>query len=85
MSSKDTERRLRLMEKQVEAAVSLLQDTKIDLLSKNDSLKIEIETLKAFLQRSHPELENSYQAMRDEVLRNIDPEWEERPRPEGKK
>lgn len=85
MSSKDTERRLRLMEKQVEAAVSLLQDTKIDLLSKNDSLKIEIETLKAFLQRSHPELENSYQAMRDEVLRNMDPEWEGRPRREGEK
>jgi hypothetical protein len=78
MEPSDVEQRLKLLEKQVEAAVSLFQDTKLDLLSGYDSLKIEIETLKRYLQNLHPDFQARYQELREEVVRSMDPEWAER-------
>lgn len=71
----DISQRVHLLEKQVESAVSLHQETKLELISAIDTLRIEIETLRMFLQRLHPELEHVYPTLKDEVVQKVDPEW----------
>lgn len=71
----DISQRVHLLEKQIESAVSLHQETRLELISAIDTLRIEIETLRVFLQRLHPELEHVYPALKDEVVQKMDPEW----------
>ena len=78
MELTDLEQRVRLLEKQVESTVALFQQTKLDLVSAVDNLKIEVETLKVFIKRLHPEFEQAYSEIREEVVRQVDPEWDGR-------
>lgn len=71
----DIAQRLLLLEKQVESAVSLYQEARLELISAIGQLRIEVETLRAFLQKLHPELEHLYPRLKDEVLQKLDPEW----------
>jgi len=63
------------MQTEIEATASLLKDAKIDLTAALDSMKIELEILKAYLARHHPEFTKSYAALREEAIQAIDPEW----------
>ena len=71
----DIAQRLLLLEKQVESAVLLYQEARLELISAIGQLRIEVETLRAFLQKLHPELEHLYPTLKDEVLQKLDPEW----------
>lgn len=75
MEDADIKQQLHLLQKQVEAAVSLLEESKLDLLSQIDSLKIEIEVLKRLLANSQPDFPRQYEQLKDTVTRAIDPEW----------
>ncbi len=75
MQELDVEQRFHLMQKEIEATASLLKDSKIDLTSAIDSLKIELEILKSYMQRFHPDFAKSYPALREEAIQAIDPEW----------
>lgn len=55
MEEKHIEHRFHLVQKEIEAAVSLIQDLKLDLISAIDALKIEVEVLRRFMQRYHPD------------------------------
>jgi hypothetical protein len=55
----------------------LFQDAKLDLLSAIETLRIEVETLRIFLQRHHPELKAVYSQLRDEAVENMNPEKED--------
>jgi hypothetical protein len=48
-----------LMQTEIEATASLLKDAKIDLTSAIDSIKIELEILKTYMARYHPEFAKS--------------------------
>lgn len=71
----DISQRVHLLEKQVESAVSLHQEARLELISAIHNLRIEVEILRVFLQKLHPELERVYPALKDEVVQKLDPEW----------
>jgi hypothetical protein len=71
----DIKHRFHLMQAEIEAIASLLKDTKVDLTLAVDSIKIELELLKAYMERFHPEFAWSYAKLRKEAIQAIDPEW----------
>ncbi|HYA27247.1 MAG TPA: hypothetical protein VEI95_00410 [Acidobacteriota bacterium] len=75
MQELDIEQRFHLMQKEIEAAVSLLKEAKLDLTATVDSLKIEIEALKTFMKRHHPGFAEAYPKLKEEAIQAIDPEW----------
>ena len=75
MDDQDIKHRFHLMQAEIEATASLLKDTKVDLTLAIDSIKIELEILKAYMERYHPEFAKSYPKLREEAIQAIDPEW----------
>jgi len=71
----DIKHRFHLLQTEIEATASLLKDAKIDLTSALDSLKIEVEILKSYMERYHPDFAKTYPALREEAIQAIDPEW----------
>lgn len=78
MEDIDIKQQLHLLQKEVEATVSLAEDTKLNLLSAIDSLRIEIEILKRFIEQYHPDFARRYPELKEAVIREVDPEWMER-------
>ena len=78
MEDADIKQQLHLLQKQIEAAVSLLERTKLDLLAQHDGLKIEVEVLKRFIAHQHSDFSHQYPQLKDAVTRAIDPEWLEK-------
>ena len=75
MQELDIEQRFHLMQKEIEATVALLKEAKLDLTASVDSLKIEIEALKTYIERHHPDFAESYAKLKEEAIQAIDPEW----------
>lgn len=75
MEDADIEQRFHLMQKEIEATVSLMRDNKLDLIAVIDSIKIELEVLKMYMERFHPGFADSYPKFREEAIQAIDPEW----------
>jgi hypothetical protein len=53
----------------------LLKEAKLDLTASVDPLKIEIEALKSYIERHHPDFAESYPKLKEEAIQTIDPEW----------
>ncbi len=77
MEELDIKQRFHLLQKEVEAAVSLIEDVKLDLLTAIDSLRIEVEVLKRFMERHHADFPRRYPELKEEMMRAVDPEWVE--------
>ena len=75
MQDADIEQRFHLMQKEVEATISLMKEAKLDLMAAIDSLRIEMEVLKTYMERYHPGFSESYPKLREEAIQAIDPEW----------
>ena len=75
MEDADLERRFHLMQKEIEATISLMREGKLDLVAAIDSLRIEMEVLKAYMERFHPGFAESYPKFKEEAIQAIDPEW----------
>lgn len=75
MQDADIQQRFHLMQKEIEATVSLLKEAKLDLTAAVDSLKLELEVMKIFMERYHPDFRGSYPKLREEAMQVIDPEW----------
>jgi hypothetical protein len=75
MEDADIEQRFHLMQKEIEATVSLMRDNKLDVMAAIDSIKIELEVLKMYMERFHPGFADSYPKFREEAIQAIDPEW----------
>ncbi|HUK39685.1 MAG TPA: hypothetical protein VLX11_01525 [Candidatus Acidoferrales bacterium] len=75
MEDADIEQRFHLMQKEIEATVSLMKEIKLDLTAALDSLKIELEVIKAYMDRYHPGFTESYPKLKEEAMQAIDPEW----------
>ena len=75
MQDADIEQRFHLMQKEIEATVSLMRENKLDLMAAIDSIKIELEVLKTYMERFHPGFAESYPKFREEAIQAIDPEW----------
>ena len=77
MAEMDIKHHIHLLQKEVEAAISLIEDVKLNLVSGIDTLRIEIEVLKKFMERYHPDFPRFYSSLREELIRELDPEWME--------
>jgi len=75
MHDQDIQQRFHLMQEEIEATVSLMKDSKLDLTAAIDSIRIEIEVLKTYMERYHPGFAESYPKFREEAIQAIDPEW----------
>ena len=75
MDDSDIKHRFHLVQAEIEATASLLKDAKIDLTAALDSMRIELEILKTYMARYHPEFTKTYAALREEAIQAIDPEW----------
>ena len=75
MEDKELQQRFHLLHQEVEAAVSLVEDVKLNCKTATDALKIEIEILRRFMERYHPEFARRYPELRAEVVQEVDPEW----------
>jgi hypothetical protein len=75
MHELDIQQRFHMLQREVEAAVSLSKDAKLDLTAAIDSLRIEVEVLKIFIERSHPQFATLYPQLKDQALQAINPEW----------
>ena len=78
MEDADIKQQLHLLQKQIEAMASLHEETKLNLLSQVDSIKIEVEVLKRFIVRHHSDFERHYAQLKETVTQEIDPEWLEK-------
>ena len=75
MEELDIKRQFHLLQEEVEAAVSLIGDVKLNLLAAIDTLRIEVEVLKRFMERYHADFPRLYPELREETMREVDPEW----------
>ena len=75
MHELDIQQRFHMLQREVEAAVSLSKDAKLDFTAAVDSLRIEVEVLKMFLERFHPEFAQLYPKLKEQALQAINPEW----------
>jgi hypothetical protein len=75
MNDAEIEQRFHLLQKEIEATGSLLKDSKVDLIAAIDSLRIEVEILKSYMERYHPSFGETYPAVRQRAIQSIDPEW----------
>jgi len=63
------------MQKEIESAVSVMREEKLDLTATMDSLRLDMETIKLFMERYHPGFSEAYAKLREEAMQAIDPEW----------
>jgi hypothetical protein len=75
MEDADIEQRFNLMQKEIEATVSSMRECKLGLTAAIDSLRIELEVLKSYMERYHPGFAESYPKFKEDAIQAIDPEW----------
>jgi hypothetical protein len=75
MHDQEIQQRFHLIQKEIEATVSLMREAKIESTAAIDSLKIELEVLKMYMERYHPGFAESYPKFREEAIQAINPEW----------
>ena len=85
MQDADIEQRFHLMQRELEATVSLMRESKFDLMAAIDSIRIEMEILKSYMERYHPGFAESYPKFKEEAIQAIDPEWMDRIQPKDPK
>jgi hypothetical protein len=78
MEELDIKQQFHLLQQEVEASVALTEKVKLNLLAAVDSLKIEVEVLKRFMERYHADFPRRYPELKEELMRELDPEWMER-------
>ena len=91
MEETDIRQQFHLLQKELETAGSQTEELRLNLLAAIDTLKIEVEILRRFMERHHQDFSRRYSDLREEVMQQFDPEWMERarreqsPRAKGKK
>ena len=75
MPDLEMQQQLHLLQKEIENTASLAHDAKLNLLSAIDALRIEIEVLKLFITHYHPDFIRLWPNLKEQAMREIDPEW----------
>ena len=74
----ELEEKVKLLEKEIVVLGEASDNAKLNMEEAVDTLRIEIESLKAILNEAVPDFQNKYQRIRNAVLREIDPQWIEK-------
>jgi hypothetical protein len=71
----EVQEQFHLLQKELENTASLAHDTKLNLVSAIDALRIEVEILKLFMTGYHPDFIRLYPKLKEEAMQEINPEW----------
>jgi hypothetical protein len=82
MEELDIRQQFHLLQKEMESAGLRTEELRLNLTAAIDALKIEVEVLRRFMERYHQDFSHRYEALREEVIQQFDPEWVERARRE---
>jgi hypothetical protein len=74
MKDMDIRQEFHLLQREIEAAVSFLKEAQLNCTAAIDSVRIELEVMKMFIERHHPEFAKIYPKLKEEALQAIDPE-----------
>ena len=74
MAEVHTEERLRLFEREIALAGEAIDALSRDHRAAIDALRLEVEVLRRCLIRVQPDLEEQYDAVRAELIQQVDPE-----------
>jgi hypothetical protein len=77
MEEKELQQRFHLLQKEVEAAISLVEEVRLNYAAAVDALKIEVEVLRRFMDGYDPNFARRYDELRGQVIHEINPEWTE--------
>jgi hypothetical protein len=77
MEEKQIEQRFHLLQQEVEAAVALVEQAKLNCAAATDALKIEIEVLRCFMEHAYPDFPHRYIELRAQARHAVNPEWRE--------
>lgn len=82
MEELDIRQQFHLLQKEIESAGARTEELRLNLIAAIDALKIEVEVLRRFMERHHQDFSRRYEALREEVTQQFDPEWVDRVRRE---
>jgi hypothetical protein len=74
MEEKEIQQRFHLLQQQVEAAVSLLEEVKLNCAAAADALKIEVEVLRRLMEGYDPDFARRYAELRAQLIQEVIPE-----------
>jgi hypothetical protein len=77
MEEKELQQRFHLLQQEVEAAISLVEEVRLNHAAAVDALKIEVEVLRRFMAGYDPDFARRYDELRGLVIHEINPEWTE--------
>jgi len=77
MEEKELQQRFHLLQQEVEAAISLVEEVRLNYAAAVDALKIEVEVLRRFMNGYDPDFARRYDELRGQVIHEINPEWTE--------
>jgi hypothetical protein len=77
MEEKELQQRFHLLQQEVEAAISLVEEVRLNYAAAVDALKIEVEVLRRFMNGYDADFARRYDELRGHVIHEINPEWTE--------
>ena len=75
MHDQDIQQRFHLIQQEIEAAAAAVREETLQMTATIDSLRLELETIKLFMERYHPGFSETYAEFREEATQAVNPEW----------
>jgi hypothetical protein len=77
MEEKEIQQRFHLLQQEVDAATSVVEEVRLNFAAVVDALKIEVEVLRRFMESYDPDFARRYAELRAQVIHEVNPEWTE--------
>jgi hypothetical protein len=71
MKTEKVETRLDMVEKEMKASEKFLDKTRRDLMAEVEALKVEVATLRLFIERRHPVVKDELDKVRKEIIEEM--------------
>lgn len=75
MSEKELAQRLHLMERELAVLAEHLDQSRLEWRGQVDEMRLEIESLKAFLLERDPQFSGHFSKIKNQIFREKNPEW----------
>jgi hypothetical protein len=77
MEEKEIQQRFHLLQQEVDAATSVVEEVRLNFAAVVDALKIEVEVLRRCMESYDPDFARRYAELRAQVIHEVNPEWTE--------
>lgn len=75
MKEIELEERLHLIEKEINVLEDGIENGKLTLKADIDEIKIEVEAIKSYLKKAHPDFKKRFLAIKKKIMAEKNPEW----------